>query len=536
MRVRRFRAAATLLAAGALVLTACGGDDDAGDAEEPTADENGEAPEELAPLVLGMTDTATNIDPAGSYDKPSWNIAYNVYQRLLWVPSHEDQPQPDAAESCDWVDDTTYQCTMKDGLVFSDGSPLTAENVKHSIDRNLAIQHETGGFNLLTNIESVETPDESTVIFTLAEPDATFPFRLTTAAASIVPMEFPADDLQPNDQVFGSGPYTVEAYDPTSQIRLGINENYAGDKEIKNSGVIMQVYQDESVLRQAIEQGEVMMAYRSLSVTDIADLQERGGDFGVEVVIGDGAEINYMVLQVGREPFNEPAVRQAVAQIIDRDAIVETVYRGTVTPLYGPIPDGVAGHVPSYLDRYGEPNVDAAAQLLEDAGVETPVEFDLWFMPDRYGAEIVDMYGEIARQLEDSGLFTVNQESLSWAQYATTFSDGSMDAFDLGWFPDFPDASNYLGPFYDSEANIMGTGYENAEMDELIATIETEQDQDARVAAMERASEIVAEDVPIIQLWQRDQVAAIREGVTGLEDTFDPSFIVYYNVISGISE
>lgn len=278
------------------------------------------------------------------------------------------------------------------------------------------------------------------------------------------------------------------------------------------------------------------MAYRSLSVTDIADLQERGGDFGVEVVIGDGAEINYMVLQVGREPFNEPAVRQAVAQIIDRDAIVETVYRGTVTPLYGPIPDGVAGHVPSYLDRYGEPNVDAAAQLLEDAGVETPVEFDLWFMPDRYGAEIVDMYGEIARQLEDSGLFTVNQESLSWAQYATTFSDGSMDAFDLGWFPDFPDASNYLGPFYDSEANIMGTGYENAEMDELIATIETEQDQDARVAAMERASEIVAEDVPIIQLWQRDQVAAIREGVTGLEDTFDPSFIVYYNVISGISE
>ncbi|NEE00211.1 ABC transporter substrate-binding protein [Phytoactinopolyspora halotolerans] len=541
MRRRRFTAAAALAAAGALVLAACGGDDDedpgdSGNGAENGAEGDGGDPATDLPVILGTTDSVTNVDPAGAYDKPSWNIAYNMYQRLLAVPLGETEPQPDAAESCDWDDDTTYTCTLKSGQMFSDGTEMTAENVVHSVDRQLAIEHESGGWELLSGIESVEATDDSTVVFHLAEPDATFPFLLTTAAASIVPLDFPADQLQPNDQVFGSGPYTVESFDPTQQIQLGVNPNYAGDRPINNSGVVLQFYQQESALKQAIEEGEVMIAYRSLSVTDIADLEDNGAERGVDVVVGEGTEINYMVFQVGREPFDEPAVRQAIAQIIDREAIAESVYRGTVTPLYGPVPEGVAGHVPTFQDRYGEPDVEAAEQLLADAGVDTPVAFDLWWMPDRYGAEIADMYGEIERQLEDTGLFDVTLEQLSWAQYSTTFSDGSMDAFDLGWFPDHPDPSNYIAPFYHSERNFLNYDYNNEQMDELIDVILTDTDQDARIQAVEQASEIVAEDVPIIQLWQRDQIAAVRQGVTGVEETLDPSFIFYYNVVSGVAE
>jgi peptide/nickel transport system substrate-binding protein len=517
------------------VLAACGGDDNGnGDDGNGTAGEG----DTSLPVVIGTTDTVTNIDPAGSYDKPSWNIVYNTYQRLLAVPLGGNEPEPDAAESCDWEDDTTYVCELKQGQMFADGSELKAENVVHSIERQLEIQHESNGWALLTGIDEVEERDEYTVAFNLTSADAVFPFILTTGASAIVPMSYPADELQPNDQVIGSGPYTVESFDATQQIQLGLNENYAGDRQVNNGGVIVQFYQQESALKQAIEEGEVMVAYRSLSVTDIADLDERGADRGVEVVTGEGTEINYMVLQTGREPFDEPAVRQAIAQVLDRETIAESVYRGTVTPLYGPVPDGVAGHVPSYQNLYGEPDVAAAEQLLEDAGVDTPVSFDLWWMPDRYGEEIGDMYGEIQRQLEDSGLFDVNLEQLSWAQYSTTFSDGSMDAFDLGWFPDHPDPSNYVVGFYhsDPDINFLNNGYGNDEMDDLIDTILTDTDQDARIAAVERATEIVAEDAPVIQLWQRDQVAAIREGVTGVEDTLDPSFIFYYDVVSGVAE
>ncbi|AYY14709.1 ABC transporter substrate-binding protein [Actinobacteria bacterium YIM 96077] len=530
MRARRFRGAAAFVLAGAFALAACGGDDDTA-----ADDDGGEAGDSSLPVVLGTTDTVTNIDPAGSYDKPSWNIVYNTYQRLLAVPLGGSEPQPDAAESCDWDDDTTYRCTLKSGQTFADGSEITSENVVHSIERQLEIQHESNGWQLLTGIEEVEAPDESTVVFHLESPDATFPFILTTAAAAIVPMDYPADELQPNDQVVGSGPYTVDEFDPTQQIQLGVNENYAGDREVNNSGVILQFYQTESALKQAIEEGEVMIAYRSLAVTDVEDLEENGAERGVEVVVGEGTEINYMVLQASREPFDEPAVRQAVAQIIDRETIAESVYRGTVTPLYGPIPEGVPGHVPSFKEQYGEPDPEAAEQLLDEAGVETPVEFDAWWMPDRYGEEIGDMFGEIERQLEDTGLFEVNLEQLSWAQYAETFSDQSMDAFDLGWFPDYPDASNYIEPFYHAES-VVNNGYSDDEMDELIDVMLTDTDEEARLDAFERASEIVAEDAPIIQLWQRDQIAAVREGVEGVEETLDPSFIFYYDVVSGVEE
>lgn len=76
-----------------------------------------------------------------------------------------------------------------------------------------------------------------------------------------------------------------------------------------------------------------MLAYRSLAVTDIEDLRNNGAERGVEVVVGEGTEINYLVLQAGRPPFDEVAVRQAVAQIIDRETIASAVYRDTVTPL-----------------------------------------------------------------------------------------------------------------------------------------------------------------------------------------------------------
>jgi peptide/nickel transport system substrate-binding protein len=527
MRIPRFRAGVAAAAAAALALTACG-------------DEGGETPgDEVLPLIVGTTDTVTNIDPAGEFDLPSNNIVDSLYERLLSIPPGQTDPVPQAAESCGFTDEVTYTCTLKEGLQFSDGDDLTAEDVVFSFQRQLTIQHESGGWTLMGVINqenggSVEATDDRTVVFHLAQPDATFPYILTAPnMGSIVPSHlYPADALQPNDQVVGSGPYVIGEFDPSQQITLEPNENYTGDRTPVNSGLILQVYQQQSALKQAIEEGEVNVAYRGLGVTDTADLEANGASRGVEVIFGEGTEINYMVLQTGRAPLDNVAVRQAIAQVIDREAIAENVYQGTVTPLYGPIPAGLAGHNPTFQARYGTPDPEAAARILEEAGVETPVAFDLWWMPDRYGEEIADMYGEIERQLEATGLFDVTLESLSWEQYSTVFSDGSMDAFDLGWFPDFPDSSNYLTGFYASDdRGFLNNGYGNEEMDALIDEILTNTDQPQRVAAAERAGEIVAEDVPIIQLWQRNQIAYVRDGVTGVEDTLDAAFTFRFYLV-----
>ncbi|HEX6195236.1 MAG TPA: ABC transporter substrate-binding protein [Jiangellaceae bacterium] len=536
MRARDFRVVGVIAVAGALTLAACGDDDDGGDGE--AGDGSGEV------VVIGTTDTVTNIDPAGEFDLPSNNIVDSLYEKLLSIPPGGTTPEPEAAESCDWTDEVTYTCTLKEGLQFSDGSDLTAEDVVHSFQRQLTIQHESGGWTLMGGISeenggSVEAVDELTVQFNLAEPDATWPLILSANnMGSIVPSDtYPMDALQPNEEVIGSGPYVIGEFDPSQQMTLEPNENYNGDRPVNNGGVIIQKYDQASALKQAIEEGSVHVAYRSLGVTDTADLEENGAELGVEVVEGEGTEINYMVMQTGREPLDDVAVRQAIAQVIDRETIAESIYQGTVTPLYGPIPDGLDGHKPSFQEMYGEPDPAAAEQILNDAGVETPVAFDLWWMPDRYGEEIGDMYAEIERQLEDTGLFDVTLESESWESYSETFSDGTKDAFDLGWFPDYPDSSNYLVGFYASDdRNFLNAGYANDEMDSILDEIVVNTNQEERIELAERASDIVAEEVPIIQLWQRNQLAYIREGVEGVEDTLDPSFTFRFYMVSAPAE
>src|SRR5690625_130760 len=522
-RVRIVRAVAVVSAA-TLALAACGGDDDG---------EGGEAGSGN-PIVVGSTDQVTTIDPAGSYDKPSWNIIYNMFERLLVVPPGETEPQPQAAESCDFTDETTFECQMKEGLTFSDGDEVTAEDAAFSIQRVIDIADPSGPSSLFGTVESVSA-EGNTVTFNLTEPDATFPYVLTTGAGAIVSQDvYPADELHPDMEAVGSGPYTVESFDVSQQIELGINENYTGEHDISNSGVIIQFYSQPSALRQAIEGAEVNIAYRSLSSNDISDLRESGEEQGVTVVDGEGTEINYMVLQASRPPFDDVATRQAVAQVIDREVIAESVYSGTVDPLYGPIPEGLPGHVPSFQEVYGEPNVEAAQSLLDEAGVETPVEFTLWYTPSRYGPEAADMFNEIARQLNESGLFQVETDSSEWGEYSERFADQSFDAFHLGWFPDFPDASTYLTTFYHSspDRNFLNAGYSNDQMDQLINETLTNTDQDARVQAFEQISQLVAEEAPIVQLWQRPQVAAVQEGVSGVEATLDPSFVFRYWMVS----
>src|ERR671911_2217299 len=165
-RVRRLGIAVALVAALAVAAVGCG---DSGGGEGGT-------------IIRGTTDQPVSYDPAGAYDLPSYDVIYNVYQNVLTVPPGGNKPEPEAAESCDYTDDTTYECTMKDGLTFSDGSPLTAEDVKFSFDRNVKIADPQGASSLLANMKSVEAPDDQTVVFNLKEPDATWPFILTVAS------------------------------------------------------------------------------------------------------------------------------------------------------------------------------------------------------------------------------------------------------------------------------------------------------------------------------------------------------------------
>jgi len=514
---------ALAVASVSLFATACGDDDEGGggSGEEGT-------------LIQGTTDQPVSYDPAGSYDLPSYNVIFNVYQNLLQIPPGGNEPEPEAAEECDFTDskNMVYECTLAEGLKFSDGSDLTSEDVKASFDRNIEIADPQGASSVYANLKSVETPDETTVVFNLSAPDSTWPFLLTTGGAAIAPAEYPADKVQASDQVIGSGRYTVAEYEPGQQTVLEANPEYTGEDPAQIERIIIQYFDKSSTLKQAVEQGEVEVAYRSLSPTDIDDLD---GAEGVEVLEGPGAEIRYLNfnfdLQEGSDD-QKLAVRQAAAQLIDRQSIADNVYNGTAAPLYSMVPSGLPFATESFADEYGEePDPDGAAQALEDAGLDTPVELEVWWTPTHYGPSSGDEYAEIQRQLEEGDLFTVTLESTEWNQYSEAAFTDKYPTYQLGWFPDYPDADNYVSNFYSSES-FLNLHYSNPEVDKLLAEEKASTDEAVREDAIAEIQAIGAQDVPIIPYIELSQVAVAADGVSGVEETLDPSYIFRYWLMS----
>jgi peptide/nickel transport system substrate-binding protein len=530
---RKVRTAA-LAAVLALVLAACGGDDTPTDTDG--TETAGPDPSEVT-IIHGTTDSIVSLDPAGQYDFGSNQISQQIYNTLLEVPAGGSTPEPALAESCETDDSTVYTCTLQEGLTFSDGSPLTSADVAFSFQRNIEINDPQGACSLLASLaecgkwknSAIETPDDTTVVFNLQAPNAVWPSILTTSAAFIVPDEvYPADALQPDDQVVGSGRYMLAEYRPGEQVVLEANPSFYGDPPL-NGRVFVQYFDQSSALKLALEQGEVDIGWRTFTPTDVSSLE---GQEGLSVLTGPGGEIRYFVFNTSLDPGGEQAVRQAAAMLVDRQAIVENVYEGTVDPLYSMLPAGFAGHTDAFMERYGEsPDPAGAEQVLQDAGVQTPVELELWWTPTHYGDASADEYAEIKRALEADGLFSVSLKSTEWDQYTEAAFTDQYPAYQLGWFPDYVDGDNYIASFY-SNQSFLNIHYDNARVNELIATEQATTDEAERVAAFEEIQEIVAEEAPIIPIWQGTQLAVVREGVTGVQDTLDPTYIFRYWLIS----
>ena len=505
-----------------LAAAACGGDDGGGGGG--------------GTIVHGTTDQPVSYDPAGSYDLPSWNVIYNVIPGLLTLPPGGNQPEPELAESCKFDNPSTYTCTLRDGLKFSDGSDLTAEDVKASFDRVNRINDTNGPSSLFGSLykepgkvtgQEVEVVDDKTVTFHLNRPDSTWPFIMTTGGGGVVPSEYPPNKLQPDKQAIGAGPYKLAEYRPGEQTVLEKNDDYYGDAP-KNDRVIIQYFDKSSALKLAVENGEVDLAYRNLTPTEIQDL--RSAD-GLSVVEGNGTEIRYMVFNTKLAPGKDLAVRKAMAYTIDRQAIADNVYNGTVQPLYSMVPQGIAGHIDAFKTMYGAtPNKAKAAALLRAAGVKTPVQAEIWWTPSHYGDSSADEYAEIKRALDGSGLFKVQLKSTEWDQYSEAYAEDQYPVFQLGWFPDYPDPDNYLVPFYTTE-NFLKNHYSNKRVDALLTHQKASTDQAKREDDFRQVQTIAAQDVPIIPLWQGKQVAAVRDGITGVDKTFDPSFQFRYWLI-----
>ena len=539
--MKNFRRGTSVLAATAVVglaLAGCGAGNDGG---------GGEA------MIVGTTDKVVSIDPAGSYDNGSLNVQTQVYQYLLNFAEGSTDPTSDAAEKCEFTKPDEFTCTMKPGLKFANGHDLTASDVAHSFNRIVKINDPSGPASLLAGMESVEATDDKTVVFKLkGENDQTFAQILVTSAGPIVDEEtYPADKKLDDDAAVKangfSGPYTIGKYEKNQLAEFKANPDYDGTYgAATEKAVTMKYYAKAENLKLDIENGDIDVAFRSLTPTDIEDLDKADG---LKVYTGAGGELRYIVFNLKTMPGDNEeqklAIRKAMASSIDREALSTEVYKETFTPAYSMVPSAQKFATEPFKDVYGDaPDKAQAEKFLTDAGVDTPVTIKLQYNPDHYGSNSDQEYNAIKRQLDETGLFKVELQSTEWTTYQEEYKADAYPVFQLGWFPDFPDADNYLSPFlapYDkknagnftySHYNENKSDWSDPTMTKLLDEQRTEADEAVREEKIQEIQARLAEQVPFLPLLTGSQVAIARDGVTGADKTLDASFKFRFTSLS----
>ena len=490
-------------------------------------------------LTVGTTDKVTSLDPAGSYDNGSFAIMNQVYPFLMNSKPGTSDVESDIAESAKFTSPTEFTVVLKKGLTFANGDKLTSSDVKFSFDRQVKIADQNGPSTLLYNLESTKATDATTVVFTLkAANDQIWPQILSSPAAPIVDEQvFSADKVTSDDDIVKgkafAGQYTIASYKFNQLVQF---KSFAGYKGLlgtpKTPTIILKYYTDQSNMKLDVQKGGIDVASRSLSATDVEDLKK---DSSVKVTTGPGGEIRYIVFNFDTQPFGAKAagadaakalaVRQAVADLVDRQAIADQVYKGTYLPLYSYVPAGLTGANTALKSMYGDgkggPDGAKAKSTLTAAGITAPVVLNLQYNPDHYGASSGDEYALVKSQLEKGKLFTVNLQSTEWVTYSKDRTKDAYPAYQLGWFPDYSDADNYLSPFF-AKGNFLANHYENSEVDSLIKAQAVETDKAKRTKVIGTIQDKVAADLSTVPLLQGAQVAVAGKKVSGV--TLDASF------------
>ncbi|MEU4114736.1 ABC transporter substrate-binding protein [Kitasatospora sp. NPDC028055] len=481
-------------------------------------------------ITMGTAQLTGVLDPAVVYDSGSWLVLRNTFQSLLTFPAAASTPSPDAAQSCDFSggEATEYHCTLRPGLKFSNGHPLTAEDVVFSIQRTKKINDPNGPAGLLASIKSVEAKGDSEVVFHLATPDATLPAKLASPAGAIVDHQvYPADKALANDKVVGSGPYRFDSVEGMAggkqlgKVVLVPNDKYSGDAKLRNSKFTVRYFDKPADLKAALDKGDVDVTDNSLEPNTAAQIRsdQQGGKTDLQVVEGDSNDTRSLAFNTKDPVLSNVGVRQAAAALLDRKALARDVFARTVQPLYAMVPAGVTGHTTAFFDRWGDQDVAKAKKALTDAKVQTPVKLTLTWSRSRAGGGEAET---IKKQLETGGLFQVTvQQEADWDAYKKGWTEGKYQAYIIGWFADYPDPDNYLAPLL-LDGGVFHTGWDDPRISQkLIPDGLKQADRSAASAGYAQVQQIVADTVPLVPLYQNKSFYAARPDITGVESTVD---------------
>jgi len=345
------------------------------------------------------TDRIISLDPASAYDYFSIEIINQVFDTLLVYEPNTPDLMPGLVTSMPTVsaDGKNWSFTLRPNMKFSDGSNINATVVKRSIDRAIRLDIPGSAAFLLYDVGALGrvaangnntapgtievAANDRDITFHLARPVSFFPDLMAFSVAAPVPWNYSQTGEQPSGAgaVIGSGPYAMTLHTQNQLVVLERNVLYYKPDLYSSLGiptipvmdrVNINIRSDSTALKQDIEAHAttgIDVAYRTLTPTDLTDLDSRETALGIKVDIGTSPQIRYLVINVNT--ITDVRIRQAIAYSVNRANIDSTVFNGLVEPLYSMIPASFPFQSPAFQTKYGgSPNCAEANDLLLAAG------------------------------------------------------------------------------------------------------------------------------------------------------------------------
>lgn len=565
------RVLALLLAATMVFgLAACGGNDsgntsgstdDAAATEDAAADDAADA-EEANDAADAATDDATEaeadtgaastgekilsvqvgpnpetIDPALNSAVDGGNMLLHSFECLLAV-DEDGKLIPGQAESWETSEDgLTWTFHLRDGLKWSDGTDLTANDFVYSwkrvCDPMVAAPYAETVLGMVEGYEDaiagnldalqVVAEDDKTLVVTLNAPCSYFGSLAAFATLSPVQqatIEANGDAWATSAETYiSNGPFYVSEWVPSSYIMMSKNPNYWNADAIKLDGIKFNLIEDSNAAYSAYQTGEVLFI-KDVPTEEIPSLSGNS-DFYVDPIIGT----YYLSVNCDREPFNDPQVRKALSLAIDREYVAGTLMQGTYSAagnFMGPgwidtdgsqFMDNANGGQP-YIDTTNyEANLAEAKQILADAGYP-----DGEGLPSiTYSTNDAGYHRVVAEYLQQAWSelgIDVTVDIVEWASFTPMRRNGDYDASRNGWVGDYSDPSNMLDLLYSTNGNNDGK-FNNADYDAAMELSRTTLDATERSEALHKAEDILMEETACIPVAYYNDFWLQSDKITG---------------------
>ncbi len=487
-------------------------------------------------LVYCSEGSPENFQPAINTTGTSFDAARPVYNRLTEFRRGTVEVGPGLADSWEVADGgKTITFHLRKGVKFHAGKEFkptrdfNADDVIFSFERQWKPEHPyykvSGGkydyFNdmdMPSLLENIEKKDDYTIIFHLKSPNVAILANLAMDFASISSAEY-GDFLlkkgapeQLDQAPIGTGPFSFVSYQKDAVIRFRKNPDYFGEKALVDD-LVYAITPDATARYAKLQAGECHInAYPRP-----ADLPEMQKDASLKVISKSGLNIAYWAFNAQKPPFDRREVRQALSMSIDRDAILKDVYLGAGEKASTLIPATMWAYDADIAQTPFDP--EKAKQMLATAGVKTPLDIDLWYMPvsrpyNPNGKRIGEM---MQADLAKIGV-NAKLQTYEWGEYRKRLANGEEITGQYGWTGDNGDPDNFFflrGCPGGKPGNSNATKWCNVEFNDLLAKARVVTDQAERTKLYHRMQEIEHDEAPELLIAHSTVFEAMRANVEG---------------------